>query len=105
MVTVARGNIEDQLLTVRAPESVSSKRCEDVNTTSQTCFSGQTEAICTLNFVAGALTARMKNDRAPVLRPAAGLFGLSLGRNAVTQGPKGRPSTLRGERSFNYFKM
>lgn len=68
VVGVTRGNIEDQLLTDAAPEGVSFKRYEDTNTTSQAYLSGQTEFICTLNFVAGALTMRTPEARKPVLK-------------------------------------
>ncbi len=67
-VSVTRGNIEDQLLTELIDDSVTCKRYEDTNTTSQAYLSGQTEFICTLNFVAGALRMRMKDDRRPELK-------------------------------------
>lgn len=79
-ISVTRGCIEDQLISKVLPQGAVLKRYEDNNTTSQAYLSGQTDFICTLNFVAGALKGRMKNDRAPVskfsLRNSPDFIGL-----------------------------
>lgn len=67
-VGATRGNIEDQLLTKMTSSDVVYKRYEDNNTTSQAYLSGQTEYICCLNFVAGALSNKVEAGRVPVLK-------------------------------------
>lgn len=88
-VSVTRGNIEDQLLTEMIDESVTCKRYEDTNTTSQAYLSRQTDLICTLNFVAGALRQRMKDDRRPELkfslRNSPNFVGLRKGEDALKE--------------------
>ena len=86
-VGATRGNIEDQLLTKMVPDGVNYKRYEDNNTTSQAYLSGQTDFICCLNFVAGALSSRVKADRVPELkfrlRNSPNYIGVRKGETAL----------------------
>lgn len=88
-ISVTRGCIEDQLISKVLPQGAVLKRYEDNNTTSQAYLSGQTEFICTLNFVAGELKARLKNDRSPVskfsLRNSPDFIGLRQNEPALKE--------------------